>query len=71
MKKEVPVGLVIAAATVILGLLVFGTYKMFFTNPNDTPIKGAAAEKAYDQARATDRERFKKMRDVGSASVPR
>jgi hypothetical protein len=47
---------------VVLAVVGFFAYRTFFTDPNYTPIKGAAAEKAYDQGRAKDREMYQRMR---------
>jgi hypothetical protein len=60
-EKNVSPGVFIAIIAVVLVVVGVVAYRTFFTDPNYTPIKGAAAEKAYDEGRARDREMYTRM----------
>jgi hypothetical protein len=64
MRKTVPFPTVVsvfAIATVLIGFIV---YRTLFSNPNDTPIRGVAAEKAFEARQAVDYRHFQMSRDV-------
>ena len=60
--KNIGPGAIIGAIVVVIALIGFVAYQFFFSDPNYTPIKGAAAEKAYDDAKAKDRDMYKRVR---------
>lgn len=68
-KKEISPVILIGAVVAVMAILGFVAYRTFFTDPNYTPIQGAAAEKAYDDARAKDREIYRKALQKGGGGT--
>lgn len=64
MKKNIGPGVLIAAAAIVIGIVGFFAFKTFFTDPNDTPLKGAEGEKKYSEQRRGQAQRMQAGRDV-------
>ena len=49
MKKEINPYIIIGGVTVVVAIIGFFAFKMFFPNPNDTPMKeGSAVQKEFE-----------------------
>jgi len=49
MKKEINPYIIIGGVTVVVAIIGFFAFKMFFPNPNDTPMKeGSAMQKEFE-----------------------
>lgn len=49
MKKEINPYIIIGGVTVVVAIIGFFAFKMFFPNPNDTPMQeGSAMQKEFE-----------------------
>ena len=62
--KQVNSGVFIAIIAVVVIVVGIIAYRSLFSNPDDTPIKGAQAEKKYDEERKSAVQKMNASRNV-------